>query len=64
VVLKKAQAEIDAVVGLDQLPDFGHFDSLPYITAITKEALRWKEVAPIGDFIFNLLRGGFTELSV
>ncbi|KAF8240485.1 cytochrome P450 [Tricholoma matsutake] len=46
-VVKKAQAEIDAIVGLNKLPDFDDFDSLPYITAITKEALRWRDVAPI-----------------
>ncbi|KAF8219321.1 cytochrome P450 [Tricholoma matsutake] len=46
-VLKKAQAEIDAMVGLNQLPDFDDFDCLPYITAITKETLRWRDVVPI-----------------
>jgi cytochrome P450 len=48
-ILKKAQAEIDTVVGLDQLPDFDYFDSLPFITAITKETLRWRDVVPIGE---------------
>jgi len=48
-VLKKAQAEIDAIVGLGHLPDFGDFDSLPYITAIAKETLRWRDVVPIGE---------------
>lgn len=37
---KKAQAEIDAVVGTDRLPDFSDFDSLPYVNALTAEALR------------------------
>ncbi|KAF8218550.1 cytochrome P450 [Tricholoma matsutake] len=46
-VLEKAQAEIDAVVGLKQLPDFDDFDSLPYITAIAKETLRWRDITPI-----------------
>ncbi|KAF9457678.1 cytochrome P450 [Collybia nuda] len=46
-VLKKAQNEIDSVVGLGQLPGFEDEGSLPYIAAITKEALRWREVAPI-----------------
>jgi len=46
-VLKKAQAEIDAVVGLNQLPDFDDFDSLPFITAIVKETMRWRDIVPI-----------------
>jgi hypothetical protein len=53
-VLEKAQAEIDAIVGSNHLPDFDNFDSLPYITAITKETLRWRDVVPIGGCIFIL----------
>jgi hypothetical protein len=53
-VLKKAQAEIDAVVGLNQLPDFDDFDSLPFITAIVKETMRWRDIVPIGEFIIFL----------
>jgi Cytochrome P450 len=52
--MKRAQAEIDAVVGLNQLPYFDYFDSLPYITAIAKETLRWRDVAPIGEFYLML----------
>ncbi|KAG6895260.1 hypothetical protein C0992_002326 [Termitomyces sp. T32_za158] len=48
--LKKAQDEIDRVVGPDNLPTFDDENSLPYITAITKETLRWREVAPIGTY--------------
>ncbi|RDB27983.1 hypothetical protein Hypma_002125 [Hypsizygus marmoreus] len=47
-VLKKAQQEIDTVIGTDQLPDFDDHDSLPYVTAVVKESLRWKAVAPLG----------------
>jgi len=46
-VQKKAQAEIDAVVG-DRLPSFADRDSLPYIEAIAKEVLRWNVVVPTG----------------
>lgn len=46
-VLKKAQQDIDAVIGLGQLPGFEDEESLPYITAIVKETLRWREVTPI-----------------
>ncbi|KAG6908815.1 hypothetical protein DXG01_003168 [Tephrocybe rancida] len=47
MTLKKAQEEIDRVVGPRQLPTFDDMDSLPYITAITKETLRWRDVTPI-----------------
>ncbi|KAF5342805.1 hypothetical protein D9758_013368 [Tetrapyrgos nigripes] len=46
-VMKKAQAEIDAVVGRDRLPTFEDRDHLPYIQAIVKEVLRWRPVAPL-----------------
>lgn len=37
---KKAQAEIDSVVGTDRLPEFSDMDSLPYVTALTEEVWR------------------------
>ncbi|KAJ7625709.1 cytochrome P450 [Roridomyces roridus] len=43
---KKAQLEIDAVTGGEALPTFQDRDSLPYISAIVKEVLRWKNAAP------------------
>lgn len=47
-VQKKAQAELDAVVGPDRLPNFEDRDSLVYIAAIIKESLRWFNVTPLG----------------
>ncbi|KAJ2930298.1 hypothetical protein H1R20_g6807, partial [Candolleomyces eurysporus] len=47
-VLKKAQVQIDSVVKPGHLPDLDDEPSLPYITAIVKEALRWREVTPFG----------------
>ena len=47
-VQKKAQAEIDAVVGPNRLPDFYDRPSLPYINAIVKESSRWNLAAPLG----------------
>ncbi|RDX45826.1 cytochrome P450 [Lentinus brumalis] len=47
-VLKKAQAELDAVVGSTRLPDFGDTDSLVYVNAIIREASRWLPVLPLG----------------
>jgi len=45
---KKAREELDRVVGPGQLPSFDDQPSLPYITAIVKETLRWRDVTPIG----------------
>ncbi|KAF9461394.1 cytochrome P450 [Collybia nuda] len=45
-VVKKAQAEIDAVVGNDRLPDFSDREQLPYVNALAKEVLRWNSVTP------------------
>ena len=47
-VQKKAQAEIDTVVGPNCLPDFHDRPSLPYINAVIKESQRWNLVFPLG----------------
>ena len=47
-VQKKAQAEIDAVVGPNRLPDFHDRPSLPYVNAVLKESSRWNLVVPLG----------------
>ncbi|KAI0264155.1 cytochrome P450 [Gloeopeniophorella convolvens] len=46
-VQKKAQAEIDAVTGLERLPTFDDRTLLPYTDAICKEVLRWRPVTPL-----------------
>ena len=40
-VQKRAQEEIDRVVGKDRLPEFKDRDSLPYVAALIDECLRW-----------------------
>ena len=47
-VLRKAHAELDAVVGPHRLPDIGDRDSLPYLNAIIKESMRWHSAVPLG----------------
>jgi cytochrome P450 len=50
-VQKKAQAEIDSVIGPNRLPNFDDRPSLPYINAVVKETMRWHVPAPLGAFI-------------
>jgi len=47
-VQKRAQQEIDRVVGTDRLPDSGDRINLPYVDAIVKEVLRWHPIGPMG----------------
>ena len=44
----KAQAQLDAVVGPDKLPEFTERESLPYIEALVLECFRWHPVTPLG----------------
>lgn len=44
---RRAQEELDRVLGIDRLPDFSDEKSLPYITAILKETLRWHPIEPV-----------------
>ncbi|KAF0319376.1 cytochrome p450 oxidoreductase [Colletotrichum asianum] len=46
-VQRKAQAEIDQVVGQDRLPTFSDRPNLPYIEALLMELLRWQPVVPM-----------------
>ena len=53
---KKAQAEIDTVVGPKRLPDFHDRPSLPYINTVVKESLRWSLISSLGmPFVSSLL---------
>jgi cytochrome P450 len=52
-VQRKAQAEIDRVVGNSRLPDYSDHDELPYLQAVLKEVLRWHPVVPLSTlFVF------------
>ena len=46
-VQRKAQAEIDRVVGSTRLPDFEDRPALPYLEAIYREVMRWSQVLPV-----------------
>ncbi len=47
-VQKRAQAEIDAVVGQDRLPSYADRDHLPFVEVLVQEVLRFLSVVPIG----------------
>ena len=53
-IQRKAQQEVDRVVGRDRLPDFSDEPSLPYVTALVKEVRPLLEEA---EKILNETRG-------
>jgi hypothetical protein len=48
-VAKKAQEEIDSVVGNDRLPSYADREYMPYVDALVKEVFRWNTVVPTGE---------------
>ncbi|KAF5327469.1 hypothetical protein D9619_004649 [Psilocybe cf. subviscida] len=44
---KKAQAELDAVIGPYRLPEFSDRPSLHYVNAMVKEIMRWSLIVPL-----------------
>ena len=45
---QRARDEIDSVVGRERLPSFEDRPGLPFVDAMTKEALRWRPLTPLG----------------
>lgn len=45
---RKAQHQVDSVVGSSRLPTFDDSNALPYVNAIINEVLRWRPLAPTG----------------
>ena len=54
-VQRRAQEELDEVVGQGRLPDFSDRSALPYINAVAKETMRWHQVVPMGMYKFSTL---------
>ena len=48
-IQRKAQAELDAVVGPHRLPTLQDRVNLPYLASIQKEIYRWAAIAPLGE---------------
>jgi len=47
-VARKAQEELDRMIGSERLPELSDWNRLPYISALIKELLRWAYPAPFG----------------
>ncbi|KAI0064320.1 cytochrome P450 [Artomyces pyxidatus] len=47
-VQRRAQAELDTIVGRGRVPTFADLPHLPYIGALVKEVLRWRPLDPLG----------------
>lgn len=47
-VQRKAQEELDRVVGQDRYPEWADEEHLPYIRAVVNETLRWRTVTILG----------------
>lgn len=50
-VQRKAQEQLDEVLGNERMPTFEDLDNLPYIHAIVKEVGRWHSVLPLGELL-------------
>ena len=46
-VQKKAQEEVDSVIGEDRSPLWSDYARLPYVSQIVKETMRWRPVTPL-----------------
>jgi cytochrome P450 len=49
--VRKAQEELDRVIGRSRLPTWEDEANLPYIRAFVKEQHRWRTVAPLGNYM-------------
>ncbi|KAF3136047.1 hypothetical protein TWF594_008019 [Orbilia oligospora] len=47
-VQRKAQEEVDRVVGAERLPDSHDRENLPYVDAVLSETLRWMPIGSLG----------------
>ncbi|KDQ61306.1 hypothetical protein JAAARDRAFT_152482 [Jaapia argillacea MUCL 33604] len=46
-IQKRAQLEIDSIVGLENVPSVSDTGRLPYVNAVIKEVMRWHPVLPL-----------------
>jgi cytochrome P450 len=55
-VQRKAQAEIDRVIGPERIPTMDDEHNLPYIKAMIKETLRWMPTTVTGGLPHSVLK--------
>lgn len=57
-IQRRAQIELDSVLGQDHMPTFEDRSSLPFIDCIVLEVFRWNAITPlgIGRFIHSPFR--------
>ena len=46
-VMKKAQNEVDSVIGPSRMPEFSDMESLPYVSALIKEVARYASTCSV-----------------
>ncbi|KAG6841262.1 hypothetical protein C0991_000402 [Blastosporella zonata] len=51
---RKAQEEIDRIIGSARLPELTDRESLPYLECVMQESLRWNQAAPTGTHISSV----------
>jgi bacterioferritin (cytochrome b1) len=49
--MRRAQEEVDRIIGTERLPTLADRKKLVYINAVVKEVLRWNIVGPVGMYI-------------
>ena len=60
-VQMKAQKEIDSLVGQQRLPVLSDRESLPYITALCKELLRYHPPTPGGTALLPMISSSLVK---
>lgn len=53
LVARRAQEEVDSVIGNERLPVLADRERLPYVDAIVKECLRWNVAAPLCKYYLS-----------
>lgn len=61
-IARKAQKQIDAIVGEDRSPTWDDYKDLPYVMAIVKECMRWRPATPLG--VPHCLDEGMSPISM
>ncbi|KAF8880413.1 cytochrome P450 [Infundibulicybe gibba] len=61
-VQRKAQDEIDSVIGNDRLPELRDRPSLPYAEALYREVMRWHPGLPLGSHMSRRMTMYLTSL--